>query len=133
MKILIVDNGTKHLRMLKKLLINIPFEIINYSDINIVQSQKFDAVILSGGHNFPVFGNEHLLQDELNFVKKSKSKIFGICFGFQLIASAFGAELKLLQKKEHGIIDIQITSPDKIFLNIPNFRVFEGHRWVVKI
>lgn len=63
---------------------------------------------------------------------KSKKPIFGICFGFELIASAFGAKLKLLRKRDKGIADIQVVKKDKIFDNIMTFQVYESHRWVVK-
>lgn len=132
MKILIINNGTKHLSQLKKLLAGLPFEVVNYSKINVAHAKNFDVIILSGGHDFPIYGNETLLKNEINLIKASKAKIFGICFGFELIAYAFGAELKLLQNQDHGIIDINITKPDKIFSNIPNFQVYEGHRWVIK-
>ncbi|MFA6421909.1 MAG: gamma-glutamyl-gamma-aminobutyrate hydrolase family protein [Candidatus Buchananbacteria bacterium] len=132
MKILIIDNGTKHLAKLKKLLVDLPFKVVNYSEIDVAHAKNFDVIILSGGHNFPVCGNEGLLKKEINLIKTSKAKIFGICFGFELIAYAFGAKLKPLKNKEHGIIDIKIVKPDEIFSEIDNFQVYEGHRWVIK-
>ena len=132
MKILIINNGTKHLAQLKKMLIDLPFEVVNYSKIDADQAKDFDVIILSGGHKFPVHGNEKLLQKEIDLIKISRSKIFGICFGFEVIACAFGAKLKLLQNKERGIVNIKIIKTDKIFSKIPNFQVYEGHRWVIE-
>lgn len=132
MRILIINNGTKHLTQLKKLLVGLPFEVIKYSEIDIAYAKKFDVIILSGGRNFPVSGNKKLLQKEIDLVKTSKAKIFGICFGFEVIACAFGAKLKPLKNKKRGIIDIKITRSDRIFLDIPNFQVYEGHRWVIE-
>ena len=132
MKILVIDNGTSYLNQLKSLLSGASLDVINYSEINQANSESFDAIILSGGHNFPVNGNEYRLEKEMNLVRNSNKPIFGICFGFELIASMFGAKLELMENKEHGILDIQVIKSDKIFLKIPNFQVFESHRWVVK-
>ncbi len=132
MKILIINNGTKYFSQLKKLLVNIPFETIKYSKINSVDPNKFDAIILSGGHKFSVQGNENRLQNEINFIRNAKTKIFGICFGFEIIANAFGAKLERMRSKEKGILEIKVLKQEKIFSNLPNFQVFESHRWVVK-
>lgn len=132
MKILLINNKTKHLARLKKLLAGLPFEVIDYSDIDPDHAKKFDVIILSGGHDFPVIGNEKLLRKEIELVKTSKAKIFGICFGFEVIARAFGADLAPMRKTRRGLIDIKIVEPDEIFSNIPNFQVYEGHRWVVE-
>lgn len=132
MKTLIVDNGTKHLSRLKKLISNSSLEVVSYSEIDTVDPKKFNAVILSGGHNFPVYGNESQLQKEIDFIKNSEAKILGICFGFELIAQTFGAKLELMEERERGILDIQVLENSEIFADVPNLRVFESHRWVVK-
>ncbi len=132
MRILIIDNGTSYLPQLKKLVANHIFEVAEYSKIDSASAENFDAIVLSGGHSFPVSGNSERLQKEISLVKNSKKQIFGICFGFEVIAEALGAKLELMQIKEQGILDIQVVSPDEIFLNIPNFQVFENHRWIVK-
>ena len=131
MDILVVDNGTYYLSHLTRLLKKHHCRIIRYSEIDSVCPNDFDAIILSGGHDFPVSGNQTRLQKEIDLVKKSKRPIFGICFGYELIATALGAKLRLLRKKEKGIADIQVVAKDKIFNNIDSFQVFENHRWVI--
>lgn len=49
-----------------------------------------------------------------------------------MIANVFKAELNLMENKEKGIVDIEVIEQDKLFSNIPNFKVFESHRWVVQ-
>jgi GMP synthase (glutamine-hydrolysing) len=133
MELLIIDNGTSYLSELKKLLGNYPFEVISYSEIsNIADLNNYDAIILSGGHNFPVAGNEVKLETEISLVRNTQKPVFGICFGFELIAAAFRAKLELMQSKEKEIIEIEIVNQDDIFKGLPNFKVFENHRWVVK-
>lgn len=131
MRILIIDNGTSYLNRLKDL-VDDRNEVITYSEINQDNVKNFDAVVLSGGHAFPVVGNEDRLKKEIELVRNFQKPVFGICFGFELIVFAFGGELELMEKKECGILDIQVIEPDEIFSNIPSFSVFENHRWVVR-
>ena len=132
MKILIVDNGSNYIDKIKTLLLPAQVEIVDYATINIKDAAGFDAAILSGGHEFPVVGNAKKYKNEIDLIKRSEVPIFGICLGFELIANAFGAKLKRMGNKEHGIIDITVVNSDRIFANIPNFKVYESHRWVVK-
>lgn len=132
MKILVIDNGTSYLSQLENLLSGHTFQVIKYSEIKDSNPNDFNAIVLSGGHDFPVDENDKKLQKEINLIKNSTKPILGICFGFEVIAHTLGAKLELMRLKEHGILDIQVVKPDKIFLNISNFKVFESHRWVVK-
>ncbi len=132
MHILIIDNGTSYLKQLEKLLSGHTVQVIKYSEIDTFKPDDFDAIILSGGHVFTVDGNDEQLQKEMALIKNSTRPIFGICFGFEVIAHAFGAKLELMENKEHGILDIEVMEPDDIFLKISFFQVFESHRWVVK-
>lgn len=132
MKVLIIDNGTNYLPQLENLLSGHAFQVVKYSEINTINSDDFSAIVFSGGHDFPVNGNANRLQKEIDLVINSKNPLFGICFGFEVIAYAFGARLERMQKKEYGVLNIQVVEPDEIFLNIPSFQVFESHRWVVK-
>jgi len=131
MKILLVDNGTSYIGKLEKLLSQHDFETIRFAAINQVQPAKYDAIILSGGHQFPIVGNSNLLVQESNLIKNSRVPIFGICYGFQIIAHTFGAGLKMMKSKEKGILNINISMQNPIFENIAHFQVFENHRWVV--
>lgn len=131
MRILIVDNGTSYLPQLEKLVAAHDVTTIKYSGITSCDINDFDAAILSGGHDFPVYGNEDRLRAEIEFVKNFNKPLFAICFGFELVAHTFGAGLALMQHKEKGILDIQIIVPDQVFSNITEFQVYESHRWSV--
>jgi GMP synthase-like glutamine amidotransferase len=132
MHILVVDNGTKHLARLRKLLKAHRVTVWRYSRIRIAELSKFDAVILSGGKTFPVLGYESRLKNELALIHSFRKPILGICFGFELIAHAFGSTLKRLKVKERGILTIRVTRPNSFFGRDKRVRVFEGHRWVVQ-
>lgn len=132
MNFLIIDNGTVRIQELKKLLNNHTYEIVKLGNINLCIVDRFDAIILSGSSKFPIFGNENLYRNEIYLIKNSKKPIIGICLGFELIAHVFGAELKRVDRKIRGIVDISVVKPSKLFLQLPNFSVFESHRWVIK-
>mgnify|MGYP003393175454 CR=1 FL=1 len=132
MKILVIDNGTSYLPQLKNLLSGHDICVINYSEISATDINSFNLIILSGGHKFSVKGSDEQLNQEMELVKNSSKPIFGICFGFEVIAYTFGAKLKLMESKELGVIDIRVVESDKIFSNISNFQVFESHRWIIE-
>jgi anthranilate/para-aminobenzoate synthase component II len=132
MNILVIDNGTKYLPQLISLLTKHQVSVINFSEIQSSSVDNYDVIILSGGHKFPINGNESKLEKEIELIKSTSVPIFGICFGFELIAHCYGAELELMNRKEKGILDINVIVPDVIFDQIPNFKVYESHRWVVK-
>lgn len=132
MKILIINNGTVRIPELQELLKGHTYESVDLCNIDLSVIDKFDTIILSGSSKFPVFGNEDLYKDEINLIKNNIKPIIGICLGFELIANTFGAELERVDKKIHGIVDISVVSPSELFLHLPNFSVFESHRWVIK-
>lgn len=132
MKILVVDNGTKYRRQIQRLLNGNKIKVVRYNSINLGLVNQYDLMVLSGGRPFPVVGNEKLYQKEINLIKNFQKPIIGICLGFELIAYAFGAHLEFFHQKEKGIIELEIVAPDPIFKNIPNVKVFENHRWVIK-
>ncbi|MBP6865955.1 MAG: gamma-glutamyl-gamma-aminobutyrate hydrolase family protein [Candidatus Pacebacteria bacterium] len=132
MKILIINNETKHLGELQELLKKHEVSVVEFSALQNTDPDYFNAIVLSGGSMFPVLGNEEKLLRETNLVLNTPKPIFGICFGFELIAHLFGAELEAMSAKENGILEINVTEPSDLFLDIKNFQVYEAHRFVVK-
>ncbi|GBE16315.1 GMP synthase [glutamine-hydrolyzing] [bacterium BMS3Abin15] len=132
MNLLIIDNGTVRIQELQKLLSSHTYEIVKLGSIDLSVIDRFDVIILSGSSKFPIFGNEDLYKNEIDLIKNSMKSIIGICLGFELIAHVFGAELKKVDRKIRGIIDISVVRPSELFLQLPNFSVFESHRWVIK-
>lgn len=133
MNILLIDNGTIRLSELKSLLRGNRVKIIKFDKIKSITIKDFNLIILSGSSShLPILGNQSLYKDEIWLIRNAAVPIIGICFGFELIGYAYGAELKELKTREKGIIKIQVTNPDSIFHNLPNFDVYESHRWVIK-
>ena len=132
MNILITDNGTLRLAELTKLLKGNEYQIVSVDKLDTIDTQSFDLIILSGSSKFPIFGNEDLYKNEVDLIKKSDVPIIGICLGFELIGYAYGARLEAMDHKKREVVKIQTTQPSQIFDNLPNFRVYKAHRWVIK-
>jgi len=127
MKILLIDNGTTLLNKLKLL---IPGDEIThtYDDFD-ADTNNFDLAILSGGSKYQLIGNEDKFEKEIDFIKNTKIPIIGICFGYELIALAFGASLKELSEVKKGMYEVQVIDES---LGAGIIKVYESHRWVVE-
>ncbi|MEI6326859.1 MAG: gamma-glutamyl-gamma-aminobutyrate hydrolase family protein [Candidatus Roizmanbacteria bacterium] len=132
MKILVVNNGTRTLNELVDLLSPHQVDVVSYSDIDVNTVEKYKAIILTGGHEFSVFGHEKLIEKEIYLIRNSKKPIFGICLGFEIIAYAFGSKLEILKNKEQGTTHINVVVPSEIFSNTNTFGAYESHRWILK-
>jgi anthranilate/para-aminobenzoate synthase component II len=129
--ILVINNETKHLKVLFYLLKRhkIPYKLRNFRSIELKDTKEFDAIILTGGHWDPL---ESRLSREIGIIKKSGKPILGICLGFQLVCRAYYSTLKRI-RKEHGIKEIRIIKKDRIFRKCPALlNVSEHHEWSVK-
>lgn len=126
MRILLIDNGTTILDKLKEL---IPGnEIVHtYEDFDRDVSD-FDLTILSGGSKYQLIGNQDKFAKEIDFIKKTNKPVIGICFGYEIIASAFGATLRELPENKKGIYEIEILNES---LGKGKIKVYESHRWVI--
>jgi GMP synthase (glutamine-hydrolysing) len=92
-----------------------------------------DAVVLSGS---PVLfsdgGVESKFSGEIEAVKNASVPILGICFGHQLIGTAFGSKVINTGKQTQGYVGTESLAPDSLFNTLPKqFSVFESHYEVV--
>jgi GMP synthase (glutamine-hydrolysing) len=130
MKILLIDNGSTLLERLKVLIPG--SEIVRrFDDLGNEYIDKYDLIVLSGGSLFELSNNEDKFSREINLVKNYKKPIIGICFGFEIIVTAFGGKLKKLEQKQTGLKEIDIL--DKDFYNKSQIIVSENHQWGVDI
>lgn len=129
MKVLLIDNGTKHLGKLKELLKNYEIHVCKlfstYPDFNL-----FDLVVLSGGSQISVVSAPEVFKQEIDLIKKSQTSIIGICEGCEIIAYTYGSELKYLEHKTKGVKKIHLISKEFVFNK--DIEVYEAHHFAIK-
>ena len=117
--IIIVDFGSQTTKLIAKQIrkLNVFCEIIPYHKFDNCYLE-YQGVILSGspGYITDLNNAEYLKLKEL--IQKSKIPILGICFGAQLIASYYGAQIKACNKREFGRTEIYIKHDDIIVDNM---------------
>ena len=131
MKTLLIDNESKHTGELKELLTSngLDLKIASHNQIP-DDLTSFELIILSGSSH-SVHGNRQRFQTEFDLIQKFEKPLIGICFGFELIAYAFGTKLQKLDKKREGIETVKVTRKDNIFGDREEFDVYEGHSYSV--
>jgi len=128
MKVLLIDNGTRLLDKLQKL-IDAEIDTRTFGQISTATAQGYDLIILSGSSEHSVVRDHGAFQSELDLIRSSETPIIGICFGCELIANAFGGKLKELAEPHEGIREITIK--DTALINRPVIRAYEHHRWII--
>lgn len=130
MKILVIDNGTKHLGRLKHLLYG--NDIIIYPLFRkYPNSSLFDLTILSGGSQFSIIDAPEIFEEEIGLIKKSLKPLIGICEGCEMIAYTFGSKLEFYQQKSKGLRKIEPIADNQIFKDLGNMKVYEAHHWAI--
>lgn len=135
MRILFVDDGSRSLSHLEQILHGHETKTIRFEEFDFgdpTRKKDVDLIILSGGGQYSVVGNEARFTKEIEFIRASPLPILGICFGSELIAYTFGATLTPLSKKVVGPYALTLLMPgDPLFANHPPLQVFESHRWAI--
>jgi GMP synthase (glutamine-hydrolysing) len=131
MKILIIDNNSKHIEKIKELCKDNIVEVLKYSDDLVGMDRNYDLVILSGGTGLPINKKEKELMGEINLIKNSTKPIIGICLGFELICHAFDCKMIREEEREKGIVEINILN-DEYFLGKKKLKVLMAHKWHVR-
>lgn len=128
MKTLLIDNNTKHLEKLKKL---IPNHEVTVTWKNIPSNvSDFDLIILSGSRDSSVVWNHEDFKDEIYIIKNTDKPLIGICFGCELIAYSFNCPLNELKEMHTGIREIYFT--DQTLTTKDKALVYEHHRWEIE-
>lgn len=138
MKILLIDNHTKHKRALYEALKDHEVEVRQYRPgLNFDTSDK-DLVILSGGGgegkeiDDTIKANHLWYEDEMKFVKQCDKPLLGICMGFEIICRAYGAPVKEMPEEISGVYRLKVTKKGRRLLRHNKIWQYEAHKWRVK-
>jgi GMP synthase-like glutamine amidotransferase len=127
MKVLLVDNGTTLLEKLERLIPGA--ETVEQQErFSAAEGNEYDLIVLSGSSKEQLVGNESDFESEIAFIRTNQKPLIGICFGCELIVSAFGGELHKLVVPHKGIREIEITNSD-LFEGEKLLKVYESHQW----
>jgi GMP synthase (glutamine-hydrolysing) len=89
-----------------------------------------DIVILTGSNFMLSKADTRLVfQPEMDLVRELDLPLLGICFGHQLIGTAYGSEVVDLGNTVREFKDVKLITSDPIFDGLPgSIRVSESHR-----
>ena len=138
MKILVVNNyreNEKAQQALQNLSIcaGQSLEMMNYTTPNLqerILEKKPNLAILTGSNFMLTKPDTRLVfQQEIDLVRKLDLPIMGICFGHQLIGTAYGSEVADLGQSIRDFKEIKIVDKHPVFEGLPTtFTVSESHR-----
>ena len=117
--VLVVDFGAQYAQLIARRVreVNVYSEIVP-STISVAQIAALNpkAIILSGGPS-SVYEPDAPKLDSALF--DTGIPIFGICYGFQVMAAALGGEVAKTGKSEYGRTDFKVENSNGLFSNLP--------------
>lgn len=138
MKIVVVNNY-KEPRQIETTIQNIerstgqPVEKVDFNqpDLNtkVIESEP-DLVVLTGSSALlSKPRTRQLFQPEMDLVRKAKFPVLGICYGHQIIGSAFNAQMRDLGQTSRGYEKVSVIKKHPLFDGLPSeVVVAESHR-----
>jgi anthranilate/para-aminobenzoate synthase component II len=137
MKILLINNHTEHLEAMLSSLAGNEVEIQDYNPGIEFHDAGKDLVVLSGGGGEgleitdKVTKSKLLYDDEMDFVRKTKVPVLGICMGFEVIVNAFGGKIFYQPNLIHGFRTTKMTHAGQKLFKHKALKQVESHYWYV--
>ena len=129
--IFIVNNYGQYNHRIHRTLryLNIPSKMIpNTIPVDTLLEYEPTGIIIGGGPSLEEAGNS------IEYIKKIRVPILGICLGHQLMALAFNGTVGSAKSEEYAQIEIEILDEDDIFKGLgPHMSVWASHKDEVKI
>ena len=126
--VLVIDFGAQYAQLIARRVrqANVYSEIVPSSmPVEEILAKKPKAIILSGGPS-SVYAPGAPTLDPAIF--EHNIPVFGICYGFQVMASALGGVVTQTGKSEYGRTGLSHNSESKLLLNLPKeFNVWMSH------
>jgi GMP synthase (glutamine-hydrolysing) len=132
MKTYIIDNGSKYIAELVRILDRLKPVLINYDSIDHSSIRDDDMIVLSGGHGYPVLWHDAEYRKEIDIIKNHTGPIIGICLGFELVSHVYGSHLHQLIQRRKGMVTIIPASKNSIVTDMHELQVYENHNWSVQ-
>ncbi|MCL4436982.1 MAG: homoserine O-succinyltransferase [Thaumarchaeota archaeon] len=108
-------------------------QIIRITDALRVNSDEFDAVILSGGDaplNQPEVVADY--REATTWLSHIQRPILGICLGHQLLGLAHGGRIARIAERFEGFYEVEVIEQDELLTGLPNrIRVYKSNIRVV--
>ena len=103
-------------------------------DVSTGRFNSYEAVVLSGSPDMLTLPRTVLkFRQEVDAVLDSKAPVFGVCFGHQLIARAFGGEVVKDGRGVKEMVETTVLKEDPLFDGLPgSLMLMESRHEVVK-
>lgn len=94
--------------------------VADWKDCTVSLFDKFDGVALSGSPDMASTEVAHAkFAGELKSIRESEAPLFGVCFGHQLIAIAFGSRVLKADHPVEGFVRTEVVIDDPLFAGLP--------------
>ncbi len=125
MKILVVNNYGQFCHLIHRAVRDLDQDselVSNTMSIEELLGKEPDGLILSGGPDIERSGNCDL------YVKELELPILGICLGHQIIARAYGGEIRTGMQGGYASVEVEVMEEDEILAGIgPKVNVWASH------
>ncbi len=129
---LLIDNGSKVIVELLVLFKAVGANMMVMPVSKFSSTTDYNFVVMSGSsQNSVQHHSQTVYAQELEFLKTTKLPVLGVCLGLELVAEAFGGQVRKQPRKVEGMFTLQVTDKDGLFDADGEIVVFESHRWAV--
>lgn len=92
---------------------------------------EYEAAVLSGSHKM-IAGRGEVEAGLIDFLRRNRRPLLGICYGHQILARAFGGRIEKGAVRHRGEETVRIETPDDLFAGFPEtFPMRESHEEIV--